>query len=101
MQLRVHAAKLPAQRFMVIRDQVLTVTDYLPGIIMRLSKSSTRKILHAFYNAGICSQHDIMYISSGELENAFRSTRTPAVLGYEELESLSNPGTRVHVAYFS
>jgi hypothetical protein len=32
--------------------------------------------------------------SLGELENAFRSIRTPAVLGYEELGSLSHPGTR-------
>jgi hypothetical protein len=63
MQLRVHVAKLPAQRFTVIRDQVPNVTGYLPGVIMRPSKSTTQKILHAFYNAGICSQHDIMYIS--------------------------------------
>jgi hypothetical protein len=32
--------------------------------------------------------------SSGELEDAFRSTRTPAVLGYEEFGGLSDPGTR-------
>jgi hypothetical protein len=32
--------------------------------------------------------------SSGELEDAFRSTRTPAALGYEELGGLSDPGTR-------
>jgi hypothetical protein len=57
MQLRVHAAKLPAQRFMVIKDQVLSVTGYLPGVIIRPSKSTT------FYNTGICSQHDIIYIS--------------------------------------
>jgi hypothetical protein len=31
--------------------------------------------------------------SSRELKDAFRSTRTPAVLDYEELGSLSNPGT--------
>jgi hypothetical protein len=29
-----------------------------------------------------------------ELEDAFRSTRMPAVLGYEELGDLSDPGTR-------
>jgi hypothetical protein len=32
--------------------------------------------------------------SSEELEDAFRSTRKPAVLNYEELEGLSNPGPR-------
>jgi hypothetical protein len=32
--------------------------------------------------------------SSGELEDTFRSTRMPAVLGYEELEGLSDPGAR-------
>jgi hypothetical protein len=32
--------------------------------------------------------------SSGELEDAFRSTWTPAVLDYEELGGLSNPGTQ-------
>jgi hypothetical protein len=32
--------------------------------------------------------------SLGELEDAFRSTRTPAVLGYEELGGLSDSGTR-------
>jgi hypothetical protein len=30
----------------------------------------------------------------GELKDAFRSTRTPAVLGYKELGGLSDPGTR-------
>jgi hypothetical protein len=30
----------------------------------------------------------------GELEDDFRSTRTTAVLGYEELGGLSDPGTR-------
>jgi hypothetical protein len=30
--------------------------------------------------------------SSGELEDAFRSTQKPAVLDYEELEGLSDPG---------
>jgi hypothetical protein len=30
----------------------------------------------------------------GELEDAFRSIRTLAVLGYEELGGLSDPGTR-------
>jgi hypothetical protein len=63
MQLHVHSAKLPAQWFTAIRDQVPSVIGYLIGDIMRPSKSTTRKILHAFYNAGICSQHDIMYIS--------------------------------------
>jgi hypothetical protein len=33
-------------------------------------------------------------LSSGELEDTFRSTRTPTVLGYEELGGLSDPGTR-------
>jgi hypothetical protein len=32
--------------------------------------------------------------SSGELEDAFRSTRVPAVLDYEELRGLSDPGPR-------
>jgi hypothetical protein len=32
--------------------------------------------------------------SSGELEDVFRSTWTPAVLDYEELGGLSNPGIR-------
>jgi hypothetical protein len=32
--------------------------------------------------------------SLGELEDAFRSTRMPAILGYEELGGLSDPGTR-------
>jgi hypothetical protein len=41
MQLRVHAAKLPAQQFTIIRDQVLTITGYLPGVIMQPSKSTT------------------------------------------------------------
>jgi hypothetical protein len=63
MKLRVHVAKLAVQRFTVIRDQVLNVTGYLPGVIMRSSKSTTRKILHAFYNAGICSQNDTMDIN--------------------------------------
>jgi hypothetical protein len=63
MQLRMHTAKLPAQWFTVIRDQVPSVIGYLPGYIMRPSKSTTRKILHAFYNAGICSQQCVMYIS--------------------------------------
>jgi hypothetical protein len=63
MQLRVHAAKLHAQGFTVIRDQVLSVIGYLPDVRMRPSKSTMRKILHAFYNTGICSQYNIMYIS--------------------------------------
>jgi hypothetical protein len=32
--------------------------------------------------------------SSEELEDAFRSTRKPAVLDYEELGGLSDPGLR-------
>jgi hypothetical protein len=32
--------------------------------------------------------------SSGELEDAFKSTRAPAQLGYEELGGLSDPGIR-------
>jgi hypothetical protein len=45
-----------------------------------------------------CSQRStrrtLSRCSSGELEDAFRSTWTPAVLGYEELGGLSDPGTR-------
>jgi hypothetical protein len=41
----------------------LNVIGYLSGAIMWPSKTKMRKNLHAFYNAGICSQHDIMYIS--------------------------------------
>jgi hypothetical protein len=63
MQLCVHAAKLRVQWFTTIRDQVPSIIRYLPDDIMRPSKSTTQKILHAFYNARICSQHDIMYIS--------------------------------------
>jgi hypothetical protein len=32
--------------------------------------------------------------SSGELEDAFRGTRTPTILDYEELRGLSDPGLR-------
>jgi hypothetical protein len=42
--------------------------------------------------------------SSGELEKPFRNTRTPAVLGYEELSSgacQTRVHRTVHVAYFS
>jgi hypothetical protein len=52
MQLRVHAAKLPAQWFTAIRDPVLSVTGYLPGVIMRPSKSTTRKIYMHFTMLG-------------------------------------------------
>jgi hypothetical protein len=37
---------------------------------------------------------DTFKMKFGELEDAFRSTRTPAVVGYEELGGLSDPGTR-------
>jgi hypothetical protein len=37
---------------------------------------------------------DTFKTKSGELEDAFRNTWTPAVLGYEELEGLSDLGTR-------
>jgi hypothetical protein len=40
--------------------------------------------------------------SSGELEDAFRNTRTPAILDYEELRSLSDPGLQdcAHSVHF-
>jgi hypothetical protein len=41
----------------------LNVIGYLLEEIMRPSKSKTWKILHAFYNAGIRSWLDIVYIS--------------------------------------
>jgi hypothetical protein len=49
--------------FQGIRDQVPKCNRLPNWEIMRTSKSTMGKILHAFYNAGICSQHDIMYIS--------------------------------------
>jgi hypothetical protein len=63
MFLRVHAAMLPTLQTTAIRDQCLNVIVYLSREIMWPSKSKTRKILHVFYNAGICSRLDIMYIS--------------------------------------
>jgi hypothetical protein len=45
-----------------------------------------------------CSQESTQKTPSrwslGELEDAFRSTRKPAVFNYEELEDLSDPGPR-------
>jgi hypothetical protein len=35
---------------------------------------------------------DTFMMKFGELEDAFRSTRKPAVLDYEELGGLSDPG---------
>jgi hypothetical protein len=45
------------------RIRCLNVIGYLPEEIMWPSKSKTQENLHAFYNAGFCSQCNIMYIS--------------------------------------
>jgi hypothetical protein len=67
MLLRVHAAALPVPWSTVIRDQVPKRNRLPTWEIMRPSKSTMQKNLHAFYNDGIFSQHDIMYISYNTL----------------------------------
>jgi hypothetical protein len=41
----------------------LNVIGYLPGKLCDPARAKRKKKIHAFYNVGICSQRDIMYIS--------------------------------------
>jgi hypothetical protein len=59
----------------------------------RLDNYSRHEHLTALTQSGKYSEA-LSRRSSGELEDTFTSTQTPAILSYEELGGLSEPGTQ-------